>query len=216
MVANSSTVQHSGNTGDAALCSEAVRFGEDFDWGAPASIYGDIDDAIRISLASRRLQEADREDCAQEIWLAILGSRMSGFRGGDVRAWVAALARNKAIDAMRRTHRRPVLALHQDVMAGSRSTSNADEARQQIWSALLELEPTVHPKSFLVFCLHWFEGWSFGEIEDTLSLSSGQARLQSYRVKQKLRALLVVAPSLAPAGEKRIPGMRETIRPTPR
>ena len=160
---------------------------------ASSNLYGEIDDTIRASLATRRLQEADRQDCVQETWLAILGSRMSGFRGGDLRAWVATLARNKAIDTMRRSHRRPVLVLHEDVQSGSRGTSHVDEARQRIWSALLELEPTVHPRSFLVFCLHWFEGWSFGEIEDTLSLSSGQARLQNHRIKRKLRALLEAA-----------------------
>jgi RNA polymerase sigma factor (sigma-70 family) len=200
MTARSSAVRHARKAGNAALCSEGVRFRVDVNGSAPNEFAEEIYDAIRASLASRRLQEADRQDCAQETWLAILGSRMSGFRGGDLRAWVAVLARNKAIDTMRRTHRRPVLPLHEDVHVGARGTSNADEARQCIWSALLELEPTVHPRSFLVFCMHWFEGWSFGEIEDTLSLSSGQARLQSHRIKRKLRAMLEVAAHSSRAG----------------
>jgi RNA polymerase sigma factor (sigma-70 family) len=190
MVAGSSAVQHLTGSGEAALCSEEARFRGDDLWSAPNEFADEIADAIRISLASQRLQEADRQDCVQETWLAILRSRMSGFRGGDLRAWVAALARNKAIDTIRRSRRRPVLVLKEDVQAGSRGRSNVDEARQRIWAALLELEPTAHARSFLVFCLHWFEGWSFSEIEDTLSLSPGQARLRSHRVKQKLRALL--------------------------
>ena len=94
-----------------------------------------------------------------------------------------------------------MIVLHEDVPAGSRGTSQVDEARKQVWSALLELEPTVHPLCFLVFCLHWFEGWSFGDIEDTLGLSSGQVRLQNHRIKWKLRALLEVAAGPSRAGK---------------
>ena len=203
MVAGSFAIRRSKNIGNASFGLEQAGLPSDASGNASSNLYGEIDDAIRASLASQRLQEADRQDCVQETWLAILGSRMSGFRGGDLRAWVATLARNKAIDTMRRSHRRPVMVLHEDVQAGSRGTSHVDEARQRIWSALLELEPTVHPRSFLVFCLHWFEGWSFGEIEDTLSLSSGQARLQSHRIKRKLRALLEVAADRFPSRASR-------------
>ena len=212
MVAGSFAIRCSENIGNASFGLEQAGLLSDANGNASSNLYGEIDDTIRASLATRRLQEADRQDCVQETWLAILGSRMSGFRGGDLRAWVATLARNKAIDTMRRSHRRPVMTLQEDVQAGSGNKSNADEARKRIWSALLELEPTVHPRCFLVFCLRWFEGWSFGEIEDILSLSSGQARLQNHRIKRKLRGVLQGTADLSrqrgPSDQRRITGPR--------
>ena len=101
MVAGSFAIRRSQNIGNASLGLEQADLPSDADANASSNLYGEIDDAIRASLASRRLQEADRQDCIQETWLAILGSRMSGFRGGDPRAWAATLARNKAIDTMR-------------------------------------------------------------------------------------------------------------------
>jgi RNA polymerase sigma-70 factor (ECF subfamily) len=175
----------------------------------------EIDEVIRASLASHALQDADREDCVQETWLAILGSRMSGFRGGNLQAWVTTLARNKAIDTIRRS-RRPAIVFQEDIPTSPRAASNPDEARQQVWSALAQLEPMVHPRSFLIFFLRWFEGWSFVEIEETLGLTAGQARVQNHRIKRKFRALLETASALTPADKGKIPGTRETIRPAPR
>ena len=66
------------------------------------------DRVIVIALAREPIQPADREDCRQEIWADLLASRMSRYRGGSRAAWLTMLARNKAIDTIRRARRHPV------------------------------------------------------------------------------------------------------------
>ncbi len=155
--------------------------------------YAFCDGAMKSALASRRLQPADQEDCCQEIWVELLATRMSRFRGGSLRSWLAALARNKAVDVVRRDRRHPV-GLLADPEARAAVDLDArcavDESRSMVWSALAALERQVEPRSFLVFFLRWVEGWSFVEIAENLRLTPGQARLRHHRVKEKFRRVL--------------------------
>ena len=151
------------------------------------------DGVIRSALARRPIQEADREDCLQELWLDLLATRLKRFRGGDLKAWLTAVARNKAADVLRRTHRRPICRLPDDVscVAPSEHPHRADEARALVWSTLAVVEPVVHPLSLLVFVLRWMEGWSFEEIGEVLGLTPSQARLRHHRVKLRFRELVI-------------------------
>jgi RNA polymerase sigma-70 factor (ECF subfamily) len=181
------------------------------DWDV---FYAYCDGVIRNTLAARGLQEADREDCRQEVWVAILGRRTSCPGGGDFSSWIAAIARNKAIDTIRRGRRHPVgvsFDVEQERGGNSVSRCGADEARGLVWSALAELERQVEPRSFLVFFLHSMEGLPFREIAAALSLNEVQARLRHHRAKQKFRELL--ARAAGPTPEKTAP--RDT-KPRPR
>ncbi len=208
MVARTSAGRRSTGTGGTAFLSGATHRECDANRDEPDDFTEELDRTIRASLASQRLQEADRQDCAQETWLAILEGRPSGFRGGDLKAWAATIARNKAMDLFRRTSRRPTQVLQEDIQDGSGDKKDVDDLSWRIWCALADLEPLVHPRRFLVFFLRSFEGWSFREIEDNLGLTAEQARLQNHRVLRKFRSLLEsgMAPSRAPVAGFENPG----------
>lgn len=149
--------------------------------------------AIRTALAFRSLQQADREDCCQDIWVELLVTRMSRFHGGNLRSWLATLARNKAIDTFRRGRRHQVgLSIDMEGMTpvDHAGPCPADESRSVVWPALAVLERQVEPRSFLVFFLRWIEGWSFGEIADALGLTPEQARSRHHRTKERFRQLV--------------------------
>jgi RNA polymerase sigma factor (sigma-70 family) len=176
--------------------------GGGFDGSDWDRFYAFCDGAIRTALASRPLQPADREDCRQEIWMELLATRMSRFRGGDLRSWLAALARNKAVDAVRRSRRRPVgLAIDPETRPAGpfEGPCAADESRSLVWSALAALERRVETRSFLVFFLRWIEGWSFIEIAAHLGLTPEQARLRHHRTKEKFRQVIL---DTAPRAER--------------
>lgn len=167
--------------------------GDDSDRWNWDHFYEFCEGTIRTALAFRPIQQADREDCCQDIWVELLSTRMSKFRGGNLRSWLAALARNKAIDLVRRGRRHPV-GLVFDAEVGTPGDHDgpcpADEARAVVWSTLATLEPHVEPRSFLVFFLRWIEGWSFVEIADALDLTPGQARSRHHRTKERFRQLV--------------------------
>ena len=156
-------------------------------------LYGHFDPVIMTALARQRIQPADREDCRQEIWIELLASRMSGFRGGSVSAWLATLARNKSIDMIRRARRHPVGfasgELEGTAVVPTESCS-AEEALAVVRAALAQLEEQIEHRSFLVFVLRCIEGLSFGRIADVVNLTPEQARARHHRTKDKFRRIV--------------------------
>jgi RNA polymerase sigma factor (sigma-70 family) len=155
--------------------------------------YGYCDGVIVTALKRQPLQLADREDCRQEIWASLLATQVSGFHGGSLAAWLKTLARNKAIDTMRRARRQPVgcaiEAMERAVVAPTGSCP-ADELVSVVRKALADLERRVEPRSYAVFCLRSFEHQSFGQIAGALSLTPEQARARHHRAKTKFRQIV--------------------------
>lgn len=65
---------------------------------------------MRAHLRRLGLSEADREDCIQEVWSKLFTRPdllPRGLRATELTAWVLTVARNRAIDVMRRQHLAP-------------------------------------------------------------------------------------------------------------
>ena len=141
--------------------------------------YTYCDRVIVIALSRQPIQPADRDDCRQEIWANLLASRMLRYRGGSLAAWLTTLARNKAIDTIRRARRHPVgLAIKalERAVSDPAGPCPADEPAAVVLPALAELERRIEERSYAVFFLRWFDRQSFGQIAGALSLSPQQAR----------------------------------------
>jgi RNA polymerase sigma factor (sigma-70 family) len=155
--------------------------------------YADWNAVILAALSRQAIQPADREDCCQQIWVDLLATRMSGFHGGNPSAWLAALARNKATDIVRRMRRRPV-GLASGEWEG-RSVDPAEsclsaEAAAVVRAALSVLERQIERRSFDVFVLHCLDGLPFGQIAVALNLTPEQARARHHRAKAKFRRIV--------------------------
>jgi RNA polymerase sigma factor (sigma-70 family) len=151
------------------------------------------DGVIVAALARQPIQPADQEDCHQEIWVELLATRMSRFRGGSLAAWLGTLARNKAIDTIRRARRHAVgLAIEatERAVVDPAGLCPADEPGSVVWQALSELERQIEQRSYAVFFLRWFERMSFGQIAGALSLTPEQARARHHRTKAKFRQIV--------------------------
>jgi RNA polymerase sigma factor (sigma-70 family) len=156
--------------------------------------YTYCDEVIVIALARQPIQPADREDCRQEIWADLLASRMSLFRGGSLAAWLTTLARNKAIDTIRRARRHPVKSATAEpvgAIADPAVPCPADERVSVVRQALAELERKIEQRSYAVFFLRWFESQSFVQIAGALSLTPEQARARHHRTKAKFRQIVM-------------------------
>jgi len=152
------------------------------------------DRVIVTALQRQPIQPADRENCSQEIWVELLATRMSRFRGGSLAAWLGTLARNKAMDTIRRARRRHVVGSSIEAMERAvvdpAGPCPADEPVSLVWLALADLERRVEQRSYAVFFLRWFEHQSFGQIAGALSLTPEQARARHHRTKVKFRQIV--------------------------
>ena len=69
--------------------------------------YGSYAPRVRAFLRRSGLPRADRSDCSQEVWkevVAHLGHFQHDPRRGQLSTWLMTLARNKAVDSIRRRH----------------------------------------------------------------------------------------------------------------
>jgi RNA polymerase sigma-70 factor (ECF subfamily) len=84
----------------------AVQAAQEGDEAAFRQLYRALQPALLRYLTV--LVGADAEDVASESWLQIARD-LGTFSRGDVRAWAAKIARNRALDHLRRQRRRPAV-----------------------------------------------------------------------------------------------------------
>jgi RNA polymerase sigma-70 factor (ECF subfamily) len=143
--------------------------------------------ALRV-LASRSDAEEVLQDAFVEVW-----TRAKSYdpdRGG-ARAWVLAIARNRAIDRLRRrgaVARMVSGAANEPTAAGTTPLELVEQrqAREKIQAALRELTPEQRQ----VLELGYFEGLSQSEIAARLNEPLGTIKTRVRAALQKLAALV--------------------------
>ena len=123
----------------------------------------------------------DADDVLQETLIAALRSYTSVRTGGNPRAWLLTIARNKAIDAHRARVRRPVPVAAPD--AGSMPGGFGDGPDEELWSAVRDLPP----KQRAAVALRYVNDLSHREIARVLDCSEAAARRSLHEGLEKLR-----------------------------
>jgi RNA polymerase sigma-70 factor, ECF subfamily len=102
-VDRSGALSTNGGSGSADRWCAAFHAG---DRGVLERVYREHGNTLKHALA-RLLEPADCETALQEIFLRLLSNTelRALYRGGSLRAWLCALARNQAIDWLRRKRR---------------------------------------------------------------------------------------------------------------
>ena len=107
------------------------------------------------------------------------------------------LARNKAIDSIRRRNRHVVETLADDEAGAPmdpRPGPDAEYERRQTLSKvqglLLELSRNVSQTSFQALYQRWIEERSTAEVAASLGLTTDQVRFRTHRMKRRLRDML--------------------------
>jgi RNA polymerase sigma-70 factor (ECF subfamily) len=169
--------------------------------------YGTYRPRIRALLGRTGLQEADREDCLQDVWqrvVAHLGHLPYDPRRGHLWAWLRTVARNRVVDTIRR-RRHLWVGLNGDKLAvidpGSEPAAECERRCEQalVKSVLGDLSGQVSATNFSVFYQRGIEGRTGAEVAAALSLTQEQVRFRYHRVKRKFRDLFEGAPSPDPS-----------------
>jgi DNA-directed RNA polymerase specialized sigma24 family protein len=137
------------------------------------------DAVARFLVATVGPDEAD--DVLQETLIAALRSYGSVRTGGNPRAWLLTIARNKAIDAHRARVRRAVPVAAPD--AGSMPGGFGDGPDEELWAAVRDLPP----KQRAAVALRYVNDLSHREIARVLDCSEAAARRSLHEGLEKLR-----------------------------
>lgn len=146
-----------------------------------------------LNFVYRVLGEAgEAEDVAQESFVRAY-RHLRGFRPGSARfsTWLFRIARNAALDHVRRRARRPEVRLEEAGVAPSTEATaatevQAREAGEQIARAVARLPEDQ--RTALV--LAEYQGLSYAEIAEVMACSTKAVESRLYRAKQTLRAAL--------------------------
>ncbi|MEU5908632.1 RNA polymerase sigma factor [Micromonospora sp. NPDC047467] len=154
---------------------------------------------------------ADAEDVASETWLQI-SRDLPSFTGGEFRAWTVTIARNRAMDHLRRLRRRPSLPVPVQALtelAGDADT--AERAGETIGTeAALALIATLPPREAEAVLLRAVVGLDAESAGRVLGRRAGAVRTAAHRGLRRLAALLdrqAVADLPSPGADAPPPGV---------
>ncbi|MFD6564032.1 RNA polymerase sigma factor [Micromonospora profundi] len=143
---------------------------------------------------------ADAEDVASETWLQI-SRDLPSFTGGEFRAWTVTIARNRAMDHLRRLRRRPSLPVPVQALtelAGDADT--AERAGETIGTeAALALIATLPPREAEAVLLRAVIGLDAESAGRVLGRRAGAVRTAAHRGLRRLAALLDQSATATPS-----------------
>lgn len=134
--------------------------------------------AVRNAVRSRvRFAGLEAEDVVQEVLLALHLKRSTWIRGTPVGAWVAAIARNKIVDALRRRGRRVEVPIESVLETLGFEEASGQEQAHDLERALEKLNPRQREVVRAVS----LEGHTAQEVATRLQMSEGAVRVTLHR-----------------------------------
>ncbi|MFG1882445.1 RNA polymerase sigma factor [Micromonospora sp. NPDC049102] len=198
--------------------SDAVTAAQAGDEDAFRFLYRSLQPGLLRYLTA--LVGADAEDVASEAWLQI-SRDLPTFTGGEFRAWTVTIARNRAMDHLRRMRRRPSLPVPVQALtdlAGDGDT--AERAGETISTeAALALIATLPPREAEAVLLRAVIGLDAESAGRVLGRRAGAVRTAAHRGLRRLAALLdgqtVPTPAADGDATTQAAGLRRTVPGAP-
>ncbi|MDT8435728.1 MAG: sigma-70 family RNA polymerase sigma factor [Gemmatimonadota bacterium] len=156
------------------------------DRGAMGELYAAH--AGRVFSVVRRLVGDDHaaEDVAHDAWLRAF-DRLGTFRGDAAfGTWMHRLAVNTALNALRRSGRRPEVEQGAPAPA-QRSPGDGAMLTQRVLERAIDRLPEGYRR---VLVLHDVEGWTHEEIAQRLGVTVGTSKSQLHKARARMRDLL--------------------------
>jgi RNA polymerase sigma factor (sigma-70 family) len=161
-----------------ALSTQAVRTGLDFD-----ALYRSSRDDVFAYVAGMLHDRGAAEDVTAAAFERAYRKRRSfDGRRGEPRAWLFGIARNAALDELRRRRRTAALAVEPE----DTGTEGAVEGALR-FSALRAGIESLEPRDRELVALKFFAGLSNPEIASVLGVTQSNAGTLVHRAVQKLR-----------------------------
>lgn len=206
---------HDGTVGadsyaDDVQVADALRAAQDGDESAFRVVYRSVHPRL-LAYVRTLVGASEAEDVASEAWLQIARD-LGRFRGDAdrFRGWAARIARNRAVDHLRRAGRRPVSRGDESELGGIAAPSDtAGEALEALATeralALIARLPQEQAEAVVLRVVMGLEASSAARV---LGKRAGAVRTASYRGLRRLAALLAdgVPGTLADLAGGRAPG----------
>lgn len=173
-------------TGELSRAVEAAQTGDE---EAFRFLYRSLQPGLLRYLTA--LVGADAEDVASETWLQVARD-LPNFTGGEFRAWAVTIARNRAMDHLRRQRRRPALSVPvQELSELAGDADTAERAGETIGTeAALAMIASLPPREAEAVLLRAVVGLDAETAGRVLGRRAGAVRTAAHRGLRRLAGLL--------------------------
>lgn len=131
------------------------------------------------------------EDTHQDVWVEVFRHVGRLKNPGSFRTWLFQISRNRAIDALRRQRRESEILVNPSVATHLHSESDREQANsvEQGMDLTVSLKglSTAHRE---VVLLRFWEGMSYAQIAQIMSVPVGTVRSRLHHAKEALRGAL--------------------------
>lgn len=159
----------------------------DGDAAAFEAVYATLEPLVRRSL-TRWVGPELTPDLAQKTFLKVHRARQKYRRGSPVGPWVLAIARNLAIDEMRRQGRAREDLTREGLMPEPPALDGTPpDEKGEIIEAVREAIAALPPSQRTVVAMHKLEERPFKEVAAQLGIKEGAARIRAHRAYDRLR-----------------------------
>src|SRR4051812_21705837 len=165
--------------------------------------------AVVTNVAGHALSKADLHDLVQETNLRVLTHTFDATRG-SLHGWVSSIARNLAIDAIRRVYRQAIpdsdslnTAEHNDheqnvsLSIGSIDLTDPNAAdvieiitREQRLAKVQEVLDALHPDDLHFILISIKEDFDYESYAQKLGVTAVSLRVRKFRLGEKLRQMI--------------------------
>ncbi len=129
------------------------------------------------------------EDVAQETFLKLYRRSLDGFDGDGLRLWLFRVAKNQALNKLRRRKTRSLLSEKvKELTPGAVRDPEALLQTKQRLSRLTDLLDALSTDQRSAILLREQEGMSYREVSEVLQVSESKVKIDIFRGRQALRA----------------------------
>lgn len=161
----------------------------DGDAAAFERVYSELSPLLLANL--RRWTGPQRaEDLLQKTFLKVHRARHRYRRGAPVGPWILSIARNVAIDDMRRRGRAREDLTREGALPEPTNVEAPNAERFEVIEAVRAAVDGLPDGQRNVVALHKLEERPFREVADTLGIKEGAARIRAHRAYGRLRSAL--------------------------
>ncbi|MGI9609645.1 MAG: sigma-70 family RNA polymerase sigma factor [Acidimicrobiia bacterium] len=133
----------------------------------------------------------DAQDVVQDVLIRVERG-LSSYRPGNIEGWLSRITTNAFLDRVRKSNRRPTVALPDDpdrVMEGS-AGADVELAQESLPDDLQQMLSELTPEYRVPVVLKDVVGFSYEEISDALEVPMGTVRSRIHRGRAQLRTAL--------------------------
>ncbi len=142
-------------------------------------------------LALRMLTNpAEAQDAVQEVLLKLWQQGDALQKIDNLEAWAMRITKNWCLDKLRSKHRRTEDLDQAPVQTDGSPSAQQKLEKKETYKKVHQLIQKLPEKQMMVVQLRDIEGMTYKEIEQTIDMPQNQIKVNLFRARQKLKALM--------------------------